>query len=160
MSRMSLGSFVAASIFCILLSFPIYPQNPKTAAVSTVGPVKGAPITMDDLTKAAANDLQQVEIQRIQSVAFHTRAKHPALEQALAQIIEDRILDAEAASRGLTKQASRNWELAGKVKEPTLEDLDAHYTPDKRFTGDSRDKMFARMKPYLGAENHSRAKAE
>jgi len=159
MSRVNLGIFAAVCAACFLFGFAAYPQNTMSAREARVGSVKGMPITTEDLNEAAANDLQRAELQHLQAEAAYTRATHLALEKALAKIIEDRVLDAEAASKGLTKQALLDKELAGKVKEPTPEDLDAHYPFDKRLTGDSRDKVFARMKQALRTENYNKAKA-
>ncbi len=159
MPRVNLGIFAAVCAACFLFGFPAYPQNTKSARAPGVGSVKGVPITAEDLNKAAANDLQRAELQHLQAEANYARAKHLALEKALAQLIEDKVLDAEAAHKGLTKQALLDKELAGKVKEPTPEDLDAHYPPDKRLTGDSRDNVFARMKQVLKTENYNKAKA-
>ena len=50
-------------------------------------------------------------------------------------------------------------ELAGKVKKPAIEDLNAHYPVGRLPNADARDQLFARMEPSLKTEDHNKAKA-
>ncbi len=160
MSRARLGFSLAICALCMLWTYPVGAQSAKAGKASIAGYFQGAPITMDDLNQAAAVDLERAEIQHLQNEAAYLRAKRLSLERALARIIADKVLSAEAASKGLTKQALLDKELAGKVKEPSMEDMDAHYPADKRPDGDSREKTFARMLPFLKTENYNKAKAD
>ncbi len=115
-ARIMFGTWLLAfTVFLLPIRFG-YSQSPKVPAAQAVGSFQGAAITMADLNKAAAIDLERAEIQHLQNEAAHLRAKHLSLEKALARIIEDKSLTVEAASRGLTRQALLDKELAGKVK--------------------------------------------
>ena len=135
-------------------------QNTKTAKSSVVGTFKGADITDEDLRRNAASELELIEIRHLQADAAYERARHQALETALSRIIEDKVLDAEAASRSMTREALLAKELAGKVKKPTMEDLNGHYPANVPLNAENRDKAFARMEPMLKEENYKKAKAE
>lgn len=147
-------------LFCSLCICPVYAQDGKASKSTTVAAFRGTAITQEEVQQAAAQDLDVLEIQHLQAEANYRRAKHQAVEAALARIVEDRLLDAEVSSRGITRQALLDKELAGKVKEPTMEDMDAHYPPGRQPTGDSREKVFARMQQFFRSENYNKAKAE
>jgi protein-disulfide isomerase len=150
----------AGRLLLLLLSaYPVYSQETKVAK-GTAAYFKGTPINMEDVRKAAAPDLELADIQHLQAEANYTRAKHTALEKALAAMIENKVLDAEASSRGITREALLEKELAGKAKEPTMADLAAHLPPTGLPSEVSREKLFERYKQYLKTENYNRAKNE
>ena len=160
MSRVNFKVCVGAFMVCILCFHPLRAQDGKAVKTAPVATFKGTPITQEDLRTAAARDLERAEIRHLQADAEYTRAKHMALEAALVRLIEDKVLEAEAASRRMTKEALLEKEVAGKVKEPTMEDLNAHYPADRLPTAETREKVFARMKEFLKTENYNKAKAE
>jgi hypothetical protein len=104
-----------------------------------------AAITEQEAKRAAAEQKQRLELQHLQAEARYARAKHKALADGLERLIDDNVLDGEASSRGITTPALLEKELAEKVKEPTMEDLKAHYPPDQVPAPGTRDKIFARM---------------
>ncbi len=159
MPRSNIVICIAVFTACFLLGSPVFPQNTKAAKGPAAGSSKGTTITMEEVNKAAINEMDRVELKHLQAEAAYTRSKHMALEHALDHVIENKVIEAEAASQGMRAQALLDKELAGKVKEPALEDLDAHYPPNSRPTGDTRDKMFACMQHYLETENYNKAKA-
>jgi protein-disulfide isomerase len=159
MSRIrSLALIFVYTLTCVS-TLSLHSQQAKVTKPNTVATVKGLIITEDDLRKAAAPGIERAEIQHLQSEANYERLKHQVLVRALAGLIEDKVLEAEAASRGVTKKELLEKELAGKVKEPTMEDLSAHYPLDKQPSADTRVQVFARMRQYLKAENYNKAKA-
>jgi protein-disulfide isomerase len=160
MLRVNLKSWAAACVLYTLSLNSIYAQESKAAKSPAVATFKGTAITQEDLKAAAARDLERAEIRHLQADAEFTRAKHMAMETALARLIEDKVLEAETAGRGITKEALLEKEVAGKVKEPTMEDLNAHYPPDRLPTAETREKVFARMKEFLKTEKFNKAKSE
>ena len=135
-------------------------QSGKKSESATVGSFMGAAITEEEARNAAAQQMQRLELQRLQAQGNYTRAMHQALAEGLERVIEDKVLDAEASSRGITTHALLEKELAGKIKEPTMEDLKAHYPPDQVPAPETRDRIFARMQSYLRAASYNKAKAE
>ena len=141
-------------------SWQVQAQNAKKSKSASVGSIMGVAITEEEANRAAAQQMQRLELQHLQAEANYARARHQALAEGLERVIEDKVLDAEASSRGITTQALLEKELAGKIKEPTMEDLKAHYPPDQVPAPETRDKIFARMQSYLRTENYNKAKAE
>ena len=151
---------IAVCAISLLSAYPVCAQGDKPAKAGVVATIKGAVITQEVLKQEAAQDLERAEITRLQNEANYTRVKHAALEAALSRIIEEKVLEAETAATGMSKEALLEKQLAGKVKEPTLEDLNAHYPPGHLPSVEERQKVFARMKPYLKTQNYNKAKAE
>jgi protein-disulfide isomerase len=155
-SRICLSGCLLA-IFCAVYAGA---QSAKPAKPVVVGSFKGAQISVEDLKKDAAAELEIVEIRHLQADAAYARAKHQALEAALRRIIEGKVLEAEAAARSTTRQALLDKELDGKVKKVTIDDLMAHYPATQIPSDEARQKALARMEPVLKLENYNKAKAE
>ncbi len=160
MARMKLGMLFVAVALCGLCSGRVRSQDRKPAKSATIGFFMGSPITEEEAKKAAAQLLQRLELQRLQAGANYARAVNQALEAGLQRVIEEKVLNAESSSRGVTTQALLEKELAGKVKEPTMEDLKAHYPPDKVPAPEALEKIFPGMRAYLKQENYNKAKSE
>jgi len=89
-----------------------------------LGVVNGQAITEDEVSKAAAKDLDNVELKRLQNEANYRREKQDALEKAFNALMEEKVLDAEAAKRKISKEALVQQEVEGNVKAPTPEEIE------------------------------------
>src|SRR6186713_115869 len=67
-----------------------------------VAVVNGETITEKQVQTEAASELDRLEAKRLQFEAGLTREKHTVVENQLNQMIEDRVLTAEAKKRGTT----------------------------------------------------------
>ncbi len=131
MTRVRLAICLRVFALFSLTSGHVRAQNRRSVKPATIGSLMGATITEEEAKKAAAQQMQRLELQHLQAEANYARARHQALAEGLARVIEDKVLDAEAWSRGITTHTLLEKELAGKIKEPTMEDLKAHYPPDQ-----------------------------
>jgi len=114
-----------------------------------LGVVNGQAITEDEVSKAAAKDLDNVELKRLQNEANYRREKQDALEKAFNALIEEKVLDAEAAKRKISKEALVQQEVEGNIKAPTTEEIEKFYEENKARIPVSREQAIPQIGPYL-----------
>jgi protein-disulfide isomerase len=145
----------------MLSARPGVAQQAKPAARSEgVATFSGTLITEDELMRAAAGDLEKLELQRLQLNANLERARQEILEWNLSRLIEGKVLAAEAAKRGVNAEALLAKELEGKVKEPSQQDVNAYYVANKAHIGKPLEDVSSQILQYLKNENYNKAKAE
>ncbi len=142
----------------LLIAFPLMAQAGKPAEPAVAARFQGTVITDDELTKAAAQDLEKLELERIQFNANWERDKHRILEVNLSRILEEKLLQAEAVQRGITKEQLLESELQGKVKEPTEDDVKAYYEANKQRINQPLLQISSKIFDYLKQQNYSSAK--
>jgi len=101
--------------------------DPKTV----VAEVDGQPITRGELERKAADSLAALRQQ-----------EYDILRQSLDQMIADRLIEKESASRHLSREALLKAEVEDKVKAPDEARISEIYEQNKaRFRGQTRDQM-------------------
>jgi protein-disulfide isomerase len=85
----------------LVLTFLLLFARPALAQLASVN---GEWISEEEVLKAAARELDDLEIRRTQFESQFERDKQAVLESALDRIIRDRVLAAEAAKRGVSVQ--------------------------------------------------------
>jgi protein-disulfide isomerase len=131
-----------------------------TATTSIVATINGTSITSEDVEKATANELQKLELQRLQFDAGYARNKHQIMENGLARLIDNRVLDFEAKKRGIAKEMLLSQELNGKVQEPSAQDVSAFYEANKAQIGQPLEQSREKIQQYLKSQNYNRAKED
>jgi predicted DsbA family dithiol-disulfide isomerase len=116
-------------ILILALSVSAGAQGTKSVAV-----VNGENITEDQLNKAAATDLENLDLKRVQAEATYTREKSEIMERALNRLMEDKLLTVEAAKRKVTPEQLLQSEVENKVVPPTDEQM-------KQFFEDNRSRI-------------------
>jgi predicted DsbA family dithiol-disulfide isomerase len=117
------------SILILAVSVSAGAQGTKTLAV-----VNGENITEDQLNKAAATDLENLDLKRMQAEATYTREKSEIMERALNRLMEDKLVAAEAAKRKVTPEQLLQNEVESKVEPPSDEQM-------KQFFEDNRSRI-------------------
>ncbi|MBZ0114203.1 MAG: thioredoxin domain-containing protein [Thermoanaerobaculia bacterium] len=103
-------------------------SDTQPAAVSvpeTVAQIDGQEISLADLEKAAAEPLDQLEMQRLQMDLKMKQERQKILIKELDQLVEDRLLEKEAGARGVSVDELVAAEIS--PAEVTDEDIDAFY---------------------------------
>ncbi|HVS02799.1 MAG TPA: thioredoxin domain-containing protein [Thermoanaerobaculia bacterium] len=100
------------------------PKKAEAAADGPVAVIQGEPVTRAELELAAADKLEQLDVQRLQFEVRHNQERQQALLDALDSLVEQRLLELEAAARGTTAEA-----LSAEIPTPevTDADIDAFY---------------------------------
>ena len=147
---------------CLLLSctLPVVAQQQTMLKSRAVAMFNNTPITEDDLRKAAAEDLDKLDIQVQQMSANLARTEHQILETNLFRLLEDKLFEAEASKRGITKEAFLEKELAGKIKEPSDQEIQTFYEANKQRLNKPLDQAADQIRQYLRAENRGKAMGE
>jgi protein-disulfide isomerase len=101
-------------------------QN-KKAREQTLATVNGDVITETQVRKDSAEELEMLELQQLKAKAVAARTEQEILEKHLNALIEEKLLEAESAKRGVTKSELLASEVQSKVKEPTAEEIDSIY---------------------------------
>jgi predicted DsbA family dithiol-disulfide isomerase/Skp family chaperone for outer membrane proteins len=138
-------TMVAASGLVLLAtSFAIGQSVPKQLAV-----VNGEVVTEDQIRGAAKDELESLEAQRVQFEASYAQKQYDIIDKALNEFVDDRVLEAEAKKRGITKQALMEAEVDAKVQPPTEGDVNRFYEANKAKIGASLAEVQPRIVEYL-----------
>ncbi len=100
--------------------------------------VNGKEISYAELDKKAASRLM-----RLKSQAYDAR------KQTLDQLIDDQLLENEATTRGVSKEALLKVEISDKVGDPTEDEAKAFWESNPRRAGGDFDKMKPRIMDFL-----------
>lgn len=104
------------------------PPAASPAPGTTVAEVDGKPISAEELDRHAASQLQQLRDQ-----------EYEIRKNALEDLIGKRLLQKEAAQRGLTEEQLAKAEIADKVASPTSSEIQEIYDANRdRVGGRSR----------------------
>ncbi len=134
-------------------------QTGKVPEPAVVARFQGAVITQEELTKFSAADLERLEADRLQFEARMERTRHEILETNLARLLERKLLEAEAAQKGITAAQLLDQALQGKVKEPTDADVNAYYEANKTRINQPLLQIGSQIRQYLKTENYNAAKS-
>ena len=111
--------------------------------------VNGETITEKQVQTAAADELDRLEAKRLQFESGLARDKQAVLESNLNEMIEDRVLTAEAKKRGTTTDKLVEDEVDKKVKTPTDEEILKFYDENKARIGKSLADTARDIRDYL-----------
>jgi protein-disulfide isomerase len=117
------------------------PAAKAEAPTDVVAEVAGKPITRAELEQSLAPQLAQLDRQR-----------RGLLEQGLDRLVEDRILAAEAAARGITVDALVKAEIDDKAGEVTDADAKSFYDQNQARIGRPYDQIVPQIKQFLGQQ--------
>jgi protein-disulfide isomerase len=120
----------------------------QAGADAPLATIDGKPISQADVEASVSAQLKQMEREYASN-----RAK--VLEGALQQVIQDRLIEAEAAARGISKD-----ELLAQIKpaEVTDADVDAFYEQNKAQIPRPKEQVAAQIKSYLEQQGQGAAR--
>src|SRR3954453_21422276 len=145
------GALVLAGVLGVL---PACAQQKAAAAGSASGSnqvlavVNGKPITEADIRQTSADQFKALDREYQQNV-------HQLLESSLDQSVQDRLLEAEAAARKVTKD-----QLLAEIKPATVTDadVDAFYEQNKAQIPRPKDQVAGQIKTYLEQQGQQKAR--
>jgi len=147
------GALVLVAALGVL---PACAQQKAAAAGSASGSnqvlavVNGKPVTEADVRQANADQFKALDREYQQNV-------HQLLENSLDQAVQDRLLEAEAASRKVTKD-----QLLAEIKPAAVTDadVDAFYEQNKAQIPRPKEQVAAQIKTYLEQQGQQKARTE
>jgi protein-disulfide isomerase len=111
-----------------------------------VAEVAGRAVTREEVDQRAAGGLQ-----RLEQEAYELR------RQALDELVAERLVEQEAAARGVTPEALFKAEVADKVGVPTPEQVRSIYEGSRDRLG---DRSFAEVAPHIERSLRDQARSE
>jgi protein-disulfide isomerase len=143
------GALVLAAALGVL---PACAQPKADAASSNqvLAVVNGTPVTEADVREANAEQFKALDREYQQNL-------HQLLENGLDQAVQNRLLEAEAASRKMTKD-----QLLAEIKPTpvTDADVDAFYEQNKAQIPRPKDQVAGQIKQYLEQQNQQKARGD
>jgi protein-disulfide isomerase len=124
-------------------------DRPAEAEPAVVAEVGGKPITLAELEAALAPQLEQIDRQR-----------RKILEDGLGQLVEERLIEAEAAARGTTPEQLVAEEVAAKAGAISDEEVAAFYEANKARVGNrTLEQLEPQIRSYLMNQKGAEARA-
>ena len=154
-----------ATFILIITGFGLLSAQPasrsnkeKSSESKRLATIDGVPITETQARTEGAASLDSLELQILREKAAAVRRERAILEGTVEHIIEDRLLQAEAKKRGITKDELLAKEVMQKVPVPTAEEIDRFYDENKQRIGRPKEDVAPSISRYLqqDAENNVR----
>ncbi|GAB4231139.1 MAG: thioredoxin domain-containing protein [Acidobacteriota bacterium] len=123
----------------------------RPVAAEVVASGKNLQIDRRMLEEAAASDLEQLELERLQFEAKLKKRRQQILEAKLKELVGRQLLTMEAAARGVKPQELFN-SLAEEVDPPTSEEVEQVYTENESRFNEPKEKVLPRLEAYLKQE--------
>jgi len=119
--------------------------------------VNGEEITLGDVRERATQQLEQVEAQLVQCKANYERSRFEVLDNNVQGIVEDQLLEAEAAERGISKDDLVAAEVDAVVEPVTDEQAQAWYQENQNRLRGSFEQLSDQIKQYLQRQRRDQA---
>ncbi len=111
--------------------------------------VNGDVVTEEQLKKAAAEDLQNLETRKTQAAIGFQRDEQSIYEKALDTIVENKLIEAEAKKRNVTSELLITQEVDSKVTYVSDQDVNAFYEANKARINISGAEAQRQIRAYL-----------
>lgn len=119
--------------------------------------MNGEDITLGDVREEVGNQLEQVEAQLVQCQANYERSRYQALEGGVRQVVESRLLDAEAEKRGISKEDLLAAEVEAVVEPVTDEQAEAWYGENQARLRGTYEQLAPQIKDFLQRQRQQEA---
>jgi protein-disulfide isomerase len=121
--------------------------------------VNGKDITAAQVSESVSADLERAEAQLNAARAEYERNKFSIMESGVKQVIEDRLLEAEAAKRGVTKEELVATEIEAAAPAVTDADVDAWYNENQaRLRGRAKEEVAPQIQQFLEQQRLTEAR--
>jgi len=126
-------------------------SNPNQVAV-----VNGQVITRQELEKAAADDLKNLELRRLQNESSLAQDKQQVLNKALEDLVAEKLIDAEAAKEKKTKDELLQAEVESNIDIPSNEEVEAFYEANKERIPIPKEQALPQVKQFMIERSRTR----
>jgi protein-disulfide isomerase len=162
---MSLRRFTFAAVGFTIAAMLLPPEAARAQDKSPSRPkinisVTGVSVSEEDVSRAAAAELDKLELQKMQFEANYERSRHQALESTLARLVEEKLVSAEAGKQGITSAQLLANEVDKKVKEPSDQEVNSFYEANKARIPVAKDQVAAQIRQFLKQQSYNTIKSE
>ena len=144
-------------IIVIVLMSAMAAKAGAQSGSKTLGVVNGETITEEQVSKAAARELEGLELKRLQSEATQKRETQEAMEKALNSLLQEKLMAAEAAKRKVSEDALIE-QIENAVKMPSGPEIEAWYEQNKDRIPIPREEALPQIGPYLMEQKKGEAR--
>jgi protein-disulfide isomerase len=123
-----------------------------------VATLNGQNVTQQELDKAADADLKALEVRRLQNEAALTQEKQQILQKALDQIVNDKLLELEAAKQKKTKEEVLQAEVEKNIETPSDKEVENFYDTNKDRIPIPKAQALPQVKNYLIEQSRTKAR--
>jgi len=121
-----------------------------------VAVVNGQTITQQELEKAAAADLKNLETRRLQNESSLAQDRQEVLTKALEELAANKMIEAEAVKQKKTKEELLDAEVNSNVDVPADAEVDAFYEANKERIPIPKAEALPQVKQYMIERSRSR----
>src|SRR5262245_19048870 len=114
-----------------------------------VAVINGQVITQQELDKAAAAELKNLETRRLQNESSLAQDKQQILARTLEDLVADRLIEVEAAKEKKTKEQLLEAEVDSNVETPSKEEVEAFYEANKERIPIPKEQALPQVKEYM-----------
>jgi protein-disulfide isomerase len=139
---------------------PLEGKDKKTSGSKQLASIDGIAITETQARMDGAEELESLELQMLRSKASFARSEHQILEQAMERLLEEKLIKAEAAKRGITEEELLAKELPQKSHEATSDEIDAFYTANKQRINKPKEEVAPQIRKYLQQQKEMEARGD
>jgi protein-disulfide isomerase len=153
---------VAALVAGALLVLPLNSAAQEKAAPKTkiISSIQGISVTEEELGLAASAELDKLEMQKLQFEANYERSRYQVYEKTLQRIVEEKLLNAEAAKRGISSVQLLADEVEKDLKDPSDQEVNAFYEANKARINLPKEQVAPQIRQYLKQQSSAKARGD
>jgi protein-disulfide isomerase len=155
-----IANFAGLALGIVLFAPGLQGQEKTPPGSRIVASVNGKPITAEELNRFAASELEKVEIEKRQLEANYLRGRQEVLEGSLDRLIEQKLIAAEAAKRGITEKELLAQEVDNKIHPPSAEEVNAFYESNKARITQPKEQIRTQIEQFLLQQARNNARSE
>jgi|CXWL01.1.fsa_nt_gi protein-disulfide isomerase len=144
---------IRGAVLALTLGALLVPVTARGADLAKIGTTA---ITEGEVEVFAADAFREAKLQKAQADAAYAKQLHELREGATRQLVQDRLFEAEAKERGVSKEDLFAAEVAAKVAPVGDADVDQFYEQYKeRMGGQSKEQLANDIREYLNRQRQS-----
>jgi len=152
----TIGALIIAG--CLLSQMSLNGQERKQAWGKRLASVNGIAIMESQVRKESADELESLEMKKLKEKASFAQNEQEILENALERLVEEKLLAAEAAQQGISKEELIAKEVDGKAPETTSEEIESFYEQNKQRIKMAKEEALPQIGKYLRKQKTSSAR--
>lgn len=129
-SRFRLAAVLVLGLAGLAVATGVLGTRAAEEASDVVATIQGASVLLEEIESEAVSQFEQIDLQKLQCEIKADRAHHDVLESQTQNVVRRKLLDLEAAERGLTSAALRA-EVRSSAASVTQADIDQWWDVNK-----------------------------
>jgi protein-disulfide isomerase len=154
-----MSAIAALAMACCLVSqMQLGAHGQKKSKNKQLASIDGVAIMESQVRKEGADDLESLELKKLRAQASFVQDEQEILSSALDRIVEEKLLEAEAAKQGISIEELTAREIDQKVREATSEEIDSFYEANRQRIQMKKEEAIPKIAAYLKNKEASQAR--